>query len=578
MASLADRAYRLLRELGGTAEQDQLSRLLFGGSGPAWERMLASALDDPRFAREDSVWRLIGEEVATGRFAFAIETTGQNPARHKIVSLSACAVQPDGKGAAFFSYVNPERRLPRWLAERLGVDPALGDDAPSLAHAIERFMDFVGEGVLVGYDAGWQFGFLQAQLRFNGLPALTSEVHDLLPMAAARLGTGKPKLETIAARMGIPVGRRWRESGEARLVATIAARLDQEPALATSFIGEDALTDAIRRAPDAPGVYIFRNESGEALYIGKAKQLRRRLQQYAGRPSRHERGLTGLRTETAQIDLLPAADDLEATLNEAALLSALAPRFNTQRRVSPSRHYLSFAADEPFPRLRATVEPVSRAFGPFASGAAAARESRLVNEIFALRTCARKLGLVRKRKPKPPCPLLELGRCLGPCTGTLLATEYQSLVNRASAFLAGNREVGLQVLRERAASAAAHGDQAEAGRLRALLKRLSGEWAGNLLEPPFDPANVAILLPFGNPRRLYLIQRGCLRLAVGLDSLTETALAGAASGEPTGDERRAGLVVMRWLTSNRRHARLVPLTGSVADTVARIRQEVNLQD
>lgn len=523
--------------------------------------MLAATLDDPRFEREDGGWRLADAAPRGDLVAVAIETTGQDPARAALVQIAACRVEDGRIGPAFQTVINPERRLPGWLAERLGVDPGVGDDAPTLGEALDEFREFLGDGTLVGLDIGWTLRFLNVQCRRAGRRPIFNPVRDLLPEAAKSFGHAKPTLGTLAAWLGISAVRRHRGDSDARLIAAIALRLNASDPTPVS----SRLVEMAGLAPDAPGVYLFCDETGQPLYIGKAKRLRARVQSYLTRPADHERDLSGLRAMSASLDWQTTPDDLAATLLEAELIEAHQPRFNTQRRTAPAPALLELSPHEPFPRLRRVAEPGPGRFGPFASGAVAAREAALLRQIFPLRTCVRKIGVARKTKPRPPCSLLELGRCLGPCTGNLPVAHYSAIVRQASAFLGGDRRVGLAALQSRAQQAAARGDRAEADRLLALLRTLATRWSGDLLAPPFDPANVAIRLG----SQCYVVIEGLLRWAGPLAELAEERLL------PADDlAKRGGVLAGRWLTTNRRMARLAPLGRglTLAEAVARVHE------
>ncbi|MCS7002890.1 MAG: exonuclease domain-containing protein, partial [Dehalococcoidia bacterium] len=174
MAGLADRAAALLRA-HGPMTSDALCRALFAGVGPAWDRLLSEALRGPRFERDGPWWRLAETPVEslgasepdpapsrdvslgapadapTDPVAFVVEATGQDPARHRIVQIAACRIVDGAPGPTWFSHVDPGRRLPRWLADRLGVDDTFGEDAPSFATAWRNFLDFVGDASLIGF-------------------------------------------------------------------------------------------------------------------------------------------------------------------------------------------------------------------------------------------------------------------------------------------------------------------------------------------------------------------------------------------------------------------------------------------
>ncbi|MCS6801386.1 MAG: hypothetical protein RMM58_02835 [Chloroflexota bacterium] len=569
MDAIRDRAEQLLRSAGGWLSDDALTRALFGGSGPAWQQLLLRVLDAPRFVRTplpDAGWRL-GEGAADeGTVAVAIETTGQDPARAALVQIAACRIVDGQPGPCFHALVLPPRRLPDWLAGRLGVDPTAVDDALPLGVALERLAEFVGGAALVAWDAGWTLRFLNAQCQAAGRPLFTNRAHDLLLAAAALTGEEKPALARVAARLGIPLGRRHRGAADAVLVAQLALRL----AAVAPRRSPDRLLEMARAMPDAPGVYCFRGGGGELLYVGKAKRLRRRVLSYLTQPVDRERDLSGLRLLTAAIEWEAMPDDLAAALREMELIAAARPRFNTQRRVVPGRVWVEAALHEPFPRLRRVAEPGPARFGPYPSAAHAERAARLAASIFRLRTCARKIGVPRRTKPRPPCRLLEQGRCLGPCTGTVPADAYARLVTAAAQYLSGEVGVALRELQARLAAAAARGDRAESDWLRGLFRMLLARSNGERRDCSSPPANVAVLLPAAAPERAYVVVDGMLRWHGPLAALSAEALADVLPDEAA---HRGGIIVRRWLAAHRGEALLadLPPAATPAAIVERIR-------
>lgn len=572
MDAIRERASEVLRAAGGWLGDEPLMRRLFGGSGPAWLGLLERVLADPRFERTllpENGWRLVAGDADDGLVALAIETTGQDPARAALVQLAACRIVDGRPGPVFSTFVEPSRPLPRWLADRLAVDLNGADEVCSLADALDRLAAFIGGATIVAFDARWVLQFVNAQCRKVGRPLFANRARDLLPAISTRSGDTKPAIAVVASQLGLPLGRQRRGVAEAKLVAALAVRLAAVDTLPTT----DRLVEIARTLPDSPGVYVFRSAAGEALYVGKAKRLRRRVLSYLTRPPDHERDLRGLRTLTAAIDWRPAPDDLAAALLEMELISTLRPRFNTQRRAAPAPVWIELSPTEPFPRLRRVVEPGPGRVGPYPSGAQAARDVRLLTSVFPLRTCARKVGVPRKTAQRPPCRLLAQGRCLGPCTGKVSVTDYASLVGATSAALAGDWDVAIREAQCRAQAAAARGDRAESERLRGVLRTLvaRSSTAARALSP--DPANLVLLLPPEAPERAYVVVGGLLRWHGPLNDLSVAQL---AASTPHDVAARGGIIARRWLSANPLGAMTVPLSpmAEPAEIVARVQRAV----
>ena len=541
MDGLRDRAIALLRAAGGQLPASALAHALFGGSSPAWNALLERLLDDDCFQRAGDCWQLVAPP-SERTVALVLLTTGQDPTRHALVWVGACDVGPAGPGATFSTLVDPGRRFPGWLAERLASELATVEALPSPPTALTALRQFLGEATVVGFDLGWAWPFLQAQYRLAGLPPLTNPVRDLLPEALAVRGGAKPTLRALAEHVGLPSSYQHPRE-EARLIAQLASRLASAPPPATTTMLARA-----RHLPDSPGVYLFRDAAGAPLYVGTASRLRRRVLGYLTRPPDHERELRGLPSLSASLEWEEHPDSLAAALREAELLAQLQPRFNIQRQVAPARRYLELNVAEPYPRLRQVAEPAPYRFGPYPSASAARRLGRLVSQVFALRVCTRRLPPRRRRAVRPPCPLLGRGRCLGPCQQDV-HPEYTIRVAGATAVLSGNLDLAIPLVQQRAREALARGDRQLAERCHQLLRLLS--------EQPLagEGVDLAILPPATGPQRVYVIQAGALTWAGPL-----AELAGGQLRSPSDPQaRQQGSVALRWLATNRGRARTVPL-------------------
>jgi DNA polymerase-3 subunit epsilon len=229
-----------------------------------------------------------------------------------------------------------------------------------------------------------------------------------------------------------------------------------------------------RRFPDAPGVYLMKDETGTVIYVGKAKCLRDRLASYYSQPLGYTRKMDGLLQSVREIETRTLGSELEALLVESRLIKELQPRYNVQLRNFEQYPFIKVNLQHPYPRFYASREVAAdgaRYFGPFRSGRIVDATLELIEKVFPLRTCTRNLPPVAR--PSEPCLRYHLKRCPAPCRGELdiaARAEYDRVVEQVSAFLGGERKDLLDSLKQQMYVASAAQDFERAARLRDALR------------------------------------------------------------------------------------------------------------
>ncbi|MEC9243420.1 MAG: excinuclease ABC subunit UvrC [Pseudomonadota bacterium] len=200
-------------------------------------------------------------------------------------------------------------------------------------------------------------------------------------------------------------------------------------------VGIEVIQSAVKRLPNAPGVYRMMNAEGDVLYVGKARSLKKRVTNYAqGRG--HTNRIGRMVRETASMEFVVTRTETEALLLEANLIKRLRPRFNVLLRDDKSFPYILLTGDHPAPGIfkhRGARSKKGDYFGPFASAGAVGRTINSLQRAFLLRTCTDSVFESRTR----PCLLFQIKRCSGPCTGEISEDDYAELVSEAKAFLSG---------------------------------------------------------------------------------------------------------------------------------------------
>ena len=233
--------------------------------------------------------------------------------------------------------------------------------------------------------------------------------------------------------------------------------------------GVRAIAAALVTMPLSPGVYRMLDRRGDALYVGKARSLRKRVTAYT-QPARLPERLRRMVAETASLEIVTTHTEAEALLLEANLIKRLKPRFNIVLRDDKSYPWLMLTDDHAFPQIakhRGAQGRRGSYWGPFASAWAVNQTVTAMQRVFLLRSCADTVFANRSR----PCLLHQIKRCSAPCVGRIDAEGYGRLVAQAKAFLSGRAG---SVQRELAAEMEAAAEGLEFERAAALRDRIRG--------------------------------------------------------------------------------------------------------
>jgi len=233
--------------------------------------------------------------------------------------------------------------------------------------------------------------------------------------------------------------------------------------------GVAAIEAALATMPLSPGVYRMLDASGRALYVGKARSLRKRVTAYT-QPARLDERLRRMVNETASMEVVTTHTEAEALLLESNLIKRLAPRFNILLRDDKSYPWLVISDDHPFPQIakhRGAQLKGRSYWGPFASAWAVKQTVTAMQRVFLLRSCADTVFESRTR----PCLLFQIKRCSAPCVGRISQEAYAHLVAQAKAFLSGK---GTSIQRELAAEMETAAANLEFERAAALRDRIRG--------------------------------------------------------------------------------------------------------
>ncbi len=241
--------------------------------------------------------------------------------------------------------------------------------------------------------------------------------------------------------------------------------------------GFAVIQSCLKTLDGSPGVYRMLDVQNRVLYVGKARNLKARVSNYA-RPAGHSPRIARMISETASMMFLTTRTETEALLLEQNLIKQLKPKYNVLLRDDKSFPYIFISDEHDFPRLekhRGAKTRKGRYYGPFASAGAVNRTLNTLQKVFLLRTCTDKEVEAGNR----PCLNYHMKRCAGPCGGKISKEDYAELVREADDFLQGRTtKVQAQLAEQmQAASEAMEFERAAAlrDRIRALTQVQSAQ-------------------------------------------------------------------------------------------------------
>jgi excinuclease ABC subunit C len=245
--------------------------------------------------------------------------------------------------------------------------------------------------------------------------------------------------------------------------------------------GVAVIEAALATLPLSPGVYRMLDGRGEALYVGKARALKKRVAAYAQAARLPER-LRRMVAETVALEIVTTHTEAEALLLEANLIKRLKPRYNILLRDDKSYPWLMLTEDHAFPQIakhRGARTRKAAYWGPFASAWAVNQTVTALQRVFLLRSCADTVFANRTR----PCLLHQIRRCSAPCVGRIDRAGYAALVAQASAFLSGHQGAVQQEMAGEMERAAAALEFERAAAVRDRIRALTHVQGTDVINP-----------------------------------------------------------------------------------------------
>jgi DNA polymerase-3 subunit epsilon len=408
-----------------------------------------------------------------------LETTGGSPADSGITEIGAVKVRGGLRLGEFQTLVNPGEPIPPFIAVLTGITDLMVCSAPRIDAALAAFLEFAHGCVLVAHNAPFDMSFLKAACARTGRHWPDPEVLDTARLArhvVSKDEAANRKLSTLARLFRSPTTPDHRALTDARAtVDVLHALIERVGNLGVSSLEELAtftsrVPASTRRKrhlaeslPHAPGVYLFQDERGRALYVGTSVDIRTRVRSYFTASEQRTR-MAEMVALAHTVTPVVCGTPLEARVRELRMIAEHQPRYNRRSRFPERAPWVKLTV-EPFPRLSVVREVKTDAatyLGPFGSVQQAELAVAALHEAYPLRQCTRRLP----RRPAPgasACLLADLGKCAAPCIGGQGESDYALTVEHARLAITADARGLVTALLRRAAVLAESRRYEEAG-------------------------------------------------------------------------------------------------------------------
>ena len=233
---------------------------------------------------------------------------------------------------------------------------------------------------------------------------------------------------------------------------------------------EDAIKRRLQAVPDTPGVYMFRDQRSQVIYVGKALRLRDRLRQYFTPGYAETARISELVRRATDFEFVTTANEVEALVLENNLIKNYRPRFNIRLKDDKNYLYLKLPVTEAFPRVhysRRVQNDGALYFGPYTSALSLRSTVKSIRQLLPFRTCSDEIF-----KQGKVCLDFHIKRCPGPCERRISSEDYKARINEVALFMEGRSDLLVRELQERMESAAARLDFENAARYRDQLQSI----------------------------------------------------------------------------------------------------------
>lgn len=449
-----------------------------------------------------------------------VETTGVNTVENRVMDIACVVVRGGEIVEEFSSLVNPHQFIPRFIIEMTGISTVMAFGAPETEEVFsEVYKMLMKENtIFVAHNANFDWNFVNNTLVREGFGRL--DVPRLCTIKIARrllVRHTKTNLGFLAQYFNIVNDNRHRALGDAyataKLLLHFLETLQEQYDVKTGadllvfqnkrFENFKRLPSNIRSLqptlsalPEKPGVYYFRDQNDDILYIGKAKSLTDRVHSYFHQGATHTSKIEEMVKQVQKIETRETGTELSALLLESKEIKTHKPRYNTLIKRYRRYPFLRLTVQDNFPRVEWDYEihdDGAEYFGPFNGRSSVESLVDAINRAFLLRECT---DSISPNETNSPCFYHQIKRCNAPCAMIESTEKYSEEVEKVQQFLSGKENGILDILRDRMKESAALMDFEEAATLRDRIKELERVfYRQQLIMTSVNANNVILIMP-----------------------------------------------------------------------------------
>ncbi len=364
-----------------------------------------------------------------------IETTGGNSKNGKIIEIAAFRLENGEITDEFVTLINPERNIPPFISNMTGISSEMLEDAPKFYEIAKRLVEITEDAVFVAHNVSFDYGFIASEFARLGYHWQREKLCTVQQSRKIFPDLPSYSLGNLCESLNIPLEDRHRAMGDARATVILFKRIlehgivkEKELRQLELKLHPKLMADRFTEIPDTPGVYYFLNEQDDIIYIGKSKNLRKRVLShfYNKKSKRSER----IQSQTARVEFEETGSELIALLKESAEIKSLKPLYNRAGRRSLARFGIFMNAEtDRYIELRIESIHAKNKKLPLSSFPEKDSAKRYLERLIQKHElCSTHCGL---SDHNGPCFNYQIQRCHGACIGKEDIDTYNERVQNA---------------------------------------------------------------------------------------------------------------------------------------------------
>lgn len=364
-----------------------------------------------------------------------IETTGGNAKSGKIIEIAAFRLENGEITDELISLINPERNIPPFISNMTGITYDMLEDAPKFYEIAKRLVEITEDAVFVAHNVSFDYSFIAAEFARLGYHWQREKICTVQQSRRIFLDLPSYSLGKLCKSLNIPLEDRHRAAGDARATVILFQKIlkhgivkEKEFRQLELKLHPKLMADRFSEIPDTPGVYYFLNEKDDIIYVGKSKNLRKRVLShfYNKKSKRSER----IQSQTARVEFEETGSELIALLKESSEIKTLKPLYNRAGRRRLARFGIfMYESGSDYIQMRIdTIQSKNKKL-PLSSFPDKDSAKRFLERIIQKHElCSTHCGLT---DGNGPCFNYQIQRCKGACVGKEDIASYNERVQDA---------------------------------------------------------------------------------------------------------------------------------------------------